>query len=1669
MPTETNSYAFCADYSNIAVCLFAIQTSEHNGLFAADPEVLKLLRLFEKDVLRKLYLRTLRTLKGLEVSTAPTGKYIGGDFGDRDFSSKDFFTGYWVTDPQGAEDNSDYFSGDFEDEDFTYLDFFVGYLDVTNTGYSSVFQTILNIFGELCRRSAELSDADKYALDAALIPVLDAFQNLQNYLISAGLNPCDATALSFLNNTPGVYLQAAGSTGTDGIAQGLHLRWSLTGELGTNHLPKGSHNNTSTSLTGFNQPNDYIQISRAPYVNQARVTVDFEQQRPIIDFVSRQWTYVTSQTVNGLQVTNRVRLRFTDTLLYDQLAGIIDPGTSYFNFIQQYKGLMELEVVNKSSFLIGFDFRKTDATASAILKIEGLCQLGAEEDAVTIRKTLVLNAADTASVAEMTGDNIARVQIKRFASGYLHGFYFETYHDFLSTRSTTDWTTVGTNFALSLTDTQVFERLESDNYKIDNLWPQYNNGTLVRSANYKDKWAVSYPNEPSLKTVVTTYLDLSDTDPRAEDIIKDDDAGTEIPGLLISYLDILNLQSLDYHMARMLGLGFIDTPAGAVITDQFIYKLTYTNKKTLAGSEIVNYSYLSLPISASNQLLPQKPAIRPLTYSLPVNDQEVNKMFNNQGYTAMDNIRVVNIGRELFVDELLNVDFFASADSADINIFEHPKPVLYGVEYRPASQAAYVKPEITVDKSIGKQYNAYDIDYPATGIAETIPLPDNETSLYIHFERQTGIHAYAIYGISWFARASVVSDEVITDATIFPVNNSLIPPTDVAVQYIQYEESLVFTTSVEQAWLQGRLETFPGQDVSFTRVTFGWLDIADISHLQVSSVADLLTVARPDTMKTFFKPGLPMEITGIIRDLVPVTGSDTQLLLYTGSYATLDGSIISPAIDPSDFFRFKDSLLSAPDGQYRVVQVTAGTDWPIITIEKALELTAVNTEDELGIYGTKKTYSLPDIGSRFSVIENLSEEANWEPVAEHVSLVSFADANHPVIESSADTEGNITQYWIGGITSNAVVTPLFTSANSPDDMPGYYQVVFDATGLLAPHPQINLPFDAAHPDQNPPAILHAAHVEWYKGWVRMAMADGSTDKKLLQVVSIDQTTPHLTIYLYDAGYLNASIETSANSTDLIPVNFHPGYKVYLFSEPSPEHVFNQDNIFPAEDANDKKTLLGLQTADTRNNFVSQVSMPAVLLARRIEDPAQFDAPDAQILKVRPDATGKAAFTFNVHIKPAANGTLRKPFGFTFYRTTEEEVLYALYAPETVTSILAGLAALTTDLSYNQRYLELVNLVFDPQNAAHFNVFDALPAPYGFPVPDKAGLALATDDQLVKSQLYYNAIIGTLLPLTEQTPVLDFVKAGTQTENKLPVIKDIDGNLLSASSPDFNPFPMIRKYTKADVPNTTYIRFTDYLLNGSSRSLYFYAGTEMTNQLIPGLLSPFAGPVTILHTAASAAPVIRKFTLLLPAYPVDQVAVVFQIAPMSPQDQISKIRVYRTTDPLKAGVLQLMDSYFDVDIEEGTLDGYEITDSFTDSTAPVGQQIYYNLVGIRTIINEFEVPEEVFSQASAVVTLNLIDTTNPQAPGLTYTATTNTLSWQPTVNNGTYFLYQQNSKGNWARIYTVQPPDTTTAMAYVIPQPLVLLDDDGNKIYYRFKVQAQNSSGLLNLVENELTV
>ncbi len=1656
MSSINNPYAFLADYNSVTNCLYNIEQQEIAGVFSNNTALQVRLRAFENDVLRKLYNTSIRVL--VNISGYSEG-LIPGDFEEGDYSSIDFSTGT----PTNVN-----VLGDFARTDFLNADFWTGNQGSITNGYSARLQAILEMFGVFGNHLTEISDADKYALDVALVQFLDAFDELKSYLGQQGLNLC--TESPYQNNSPGLYLQAAGADGSDGVAEGIHLRWSLAGDLADKHLPQGNYVSSGAVTTGYNQPNDFVKLYRTPYTGTVKNVLDFENSVPVIDYPSKSWTYSTGVTVGGKNFVNRVRLTFIDTAAYGQIALNVNPQTNPFEFLKQYDSLLEIAVSNKTSFAVGFDFRDKEAGNSSVLKVDVL-STSADGETLNIRQTITTDPGSPVNKT-ILGDNISRIKLKKSSEGYLQSFSFETYDEFLATRATGDWTIVGEAFGLTLSDQVAFERLETSSYPIDNLWPQYNEGTSVKVANYQDKWGVSRVNDPSIKDTVAQYLILSQTDPRATGTIKDENAGPEAPEMSVSYLDVLNLMATDFHVARMLGLGHIDTPVVESLGERFIYKIVYTGRKSAGSTDTATYQYLSLPTAKSDARQPEKPVIRPVTYNLPGSNETNKAMFDVDGYAATDDVRLVNIGREAFDYEKAGDENFADLSLVEnFNNYENTKAIFYGIEYRPESQNAFVKPEITNGKGIGHAYYAYDNDH-AEGVLESVPVPDNATSLYIHLEREQGVHNYAIYGINWFSRASLTSGEVATSPTVFPVKNTLLPPADIAVQYIQKEDTLLFTTQTEQDWINGRNNAFPRQDTSFTRVCFNLLDITDISHLQTTGTLHN-DVVKADRVKAYFKPGEPLELTGSIKSIAPVAGTDDLLALQTGSYQLLDGTSVMPVVNAIDYSRFIGSQLTTPTGQFNVTALTEGTGGPVITVEKIKEAGTVESVEEAGHYATYGSFIMPESGSRFSLVENLANPENWDAVAASVSLTDFGSGTNPEIETNTDQEGNITRYLIGGINGEAVVSSLDADGDGQPDLPGYYKVSFPGVNL-DPHPQNNLPFNPDAPDSNPPAVLNGPYVEWYKGLVRVPVSN-SSEKKLLEVVRIAQTSP-LVVYAADPAYQDSEIQLSADESDLVSgVNFHPGYKAYFFAEPTPDHTFNSALILPEAGQNSKKTLIGLQSFDSTgagSGFSSRISVPAVVLARRAEEPVKMEAPVAYGLKVRPDATGKAAFTMDVKVAPGTDGLARNPFGFTFYRTNQEEVLYALYQAGTVTTILNDLNGLTEDLYYNERFLELVNLTFDAATPGRFKIFDAAPSPYGFPLPDKEGLFLPTDSEQVKMEKYRLAIWRTLLPLSEQTPVFSFIKTGFQTENKKPKIRTLDGALLGSSQPDFDPFPMIRKFSKDGEANTTYVRFTDYTLNAASRNLYFYACAETTNTLAIGPLSAFTGPVSVLHTLPAETPVVSSYSIGTAAGLGDSpIAITFKVSPFSPADNISKIRVYRSLDQAKTLSLQAMMTPFEIDLTgQGLSAGLEITDNFSDlATVPLGETVYYRIAAVRTIINEFEQPEDVSSPGSSPIAIRLIDTINPDAPDLSYDPATNQLSWAPTANKGTYYLYKQNQRGNWEKLSTIVPVDASVPAAYTLPMPLTLQDEDGNRVYNRFKVKVENSSGLLNLVDKELTI
>ena len=459
----------------------------------------------------------------------------------------------------------------------------------------------------------------------------------------------------------------------------------------------------------------------------------------------------------------------------------------------------------------------------------------------------------------------------------------------------------------------------------------------------------------------------------------------------------------------------------------------------------------------------------------------------------------------------------------------------------------------------------------------------------------------------------------------------------------------------------------------------------------------------------------------------------------------------------------------------------------------------------------------------------------------------------------------------------------------------------------------------------------------------------------------------------------------------------------------------------------------------------------ILMARRIEEPRPLGAPETYVLKVRADHAGNAAFTFDTRISPDDEGNGRSPFGVIFYRTHHEEVIRALYEPATAAAILHAGEPFSA-----QQFLDLVNL-------------QQLPEQLGFPVPDRPGIQVPGDTDTLRLQRYQAVIRSTLMPLTEQVPMLSFIRAGYRTENLQPSIRDINGNFLSQDSDEFNAFPMIRKFTKPADPGALYLRITDYTLKDASRFLYFYNSAEVTMQLVPGPLSPFAGPVIVMQTRPAPAP---QLSSGVPGVSPDNetgISVTFNISPFAAGEQINRVRLSRSANrallenaPWEAALLETA-------WPSQNAAGLEVIDPLTDvDREMLGSTLYYRVAGVRTIWNEKDEEEDILSAWSDIRSVRLLDQQNPVAPVLEYESSSQTLSWTGTASQAEYYLFRQNNRGNWSRV--IGPlAGGIEGFSYRLPEALPQTDSEGNPLYHRFRVNVVNSSGLMNLSDRELTI
>ena len=168
----------------------------------------------------------------------------------------------------------------------------------------------------------------------------------------------EITAGIALIESPYLYIQAAGSDGSDGSADGIHLYWDFLRSL-AGHLAKGNLAAGPTARYpapyGFNKADDFVTVLRVPYSRTYPCTVNFSTTSPtavVETGPQRLWKFDTVVASTNPGPHREVVVRFADIAQYDAVRPIVDPLTAPSRFLARYKGIVEVEVTNQLCFAL---------------------------------------------------------------------------------------------------------------------------------------------------------------------------------------------------------------------------------------------------------------------------------------------------------------------------------------------------------------------------------------------------------------------------------------------------------------------------------------------------------------------------------------------------------------------------------------------------------------------------------------------------------------------------------------------------------------------------------------------------------------------------------------------------------------------------------------------------------------------------------------------------------------------------------------------------------------------------------------------------------------------------------------------------------------------------------------------------------------------------------------------------------------------------------------------------------------------------------------------------------------------------------------------------------------------------------------------------------------------
>ena len=1005
---------------------------------------------------------------------------------------------------------------------------------------------------------------------------------------------------------PYLYIQSVGSTGLDSTA-GIHVRWQFTKEL-VNHLPKGSY--YTGNPQGFNQPEDYVHILRAPY-KPVGTTVNFGKKPNQVDDVQKRWGYIVGDRT--------ISIYFRNVFKYNEVRSSINPANDPLGFIQAY-GNNIIEATSNDEF---FAFRFLTETLSYEVRTEVLSSethgLPGPQSTI-LRGTLKATPLGQKHFIDKGGS-------LRFQPSHatVTGIYFEYYIDFIEeANNNKDWKTIAVT-SLTLNNQEAESRLDPDpvNHPINAVWPRYDDGEFVNIDNYKKKWKGPLEDPRNeIRNSVSQYIELSaDPDnPMANETFYFNDV-VPVPedpdaGLTLSHLTLLQMASMDFHVARMLGLGVSDFSSEVFSDQQFIYAAVYPISAELpnAGSYLVA---VGIPTGQHDNRPPIAIDLKSATpgiFSSTGAIGELSPLTGEDGYTPDGKVRYISLfNKEVVPNEPQNIPFYWS--TAQFNLSQATYPIYAGIKHKTKQEEPWRLPEL----SHNRQYkNVTDTGLTSAYETVEIPVPDFGYPLYIHRITRSGRSIYCSYGIDWFSRIKVSQITKELDSKIVPANE-LLPPSSCNALLIEQEAPLLLTSQKEQ-FMYDEIQT---EDKTFIRLMFVYDSAQDmVQYLkkvngEMEEDFDPLPLNEEifaDQIEIFFRPEVPKQLFGTVASVSDDPNNPLISVITTAPMELFSvGQSLNPTISVQQIPHYIGGVLSVGTDEFIIHHIEINPSNPFLP---KIHVLKKNTENPFGSVTNAVVnpadYIAPEAGSSFMVVENMLNEVSWEQLNPHPFKVKISDQWGLYEEDVNITAGegdNITvnTYYrrFRGFKHDHVKISKhndeFTS-----QFEGVYKLEFENFSLDH-HPQYT-------------ETVGDISVDWYRGSVRVPYENNPDgERKVLKIIRMENvgTTDNLIVYAQDEGYQNEPLQTANDRIDW--VNLYPGFRVYLYENENmrltKEHLYAED-----EDVLDKYSIFGFRSRIAGNNdYISDISVPTMMFARKQDKPETPEQPAGGIFATKPDS------------------------------------------------------------------------------------------------------------------------------------------------------------------------------------------------------------------------------------------------------------------------------------------------------------------------------------------------------------------------------------------------------------------------------------------------------------------